>query len=75
MADGAQRGVGTALFAETRARARALGLRAIDATIRADNAGGLAFYDRLGFVDHGVVPGVPLKDGTPIDRRTKRHTL
>lgn len=72
---GTQSGVGTALFAATRARARELGLAAINATIRADNAGGLAFYSRLGFVDHEVVPAVPLQDGTPVDRIRKRFLL
>lgn len=45
---GKQRGVGTALFAATVDRARQRGLAQINATIRADNAGGLAFYDKLG---------------------------
>lgn len=70
-----QRGTGTALFAATCARARQLGLIGINATIRSDNAGGLAFYSRIGFIDHEVVPAVPLKDGTPVDRIRKRYTL
>lgn len=73
--DRKQRGAGTALFAVTRARARELGLGAINATIRADNAGGLAFYTRQGFVDHGVTAAVPLADGTPVDRVHKRFSL
>lgn len=68
-------GVGTALFAATRARARALGLRAINATIRADNAGGLAYYTKMGFEDYRVDPAVPLRDGTPVDRLFKRCLL
>lgn len=72
---GAQRGVGSALFAATRERARGIGLSAINATIRADNAGGLAFYEKQGFADHGRLLGVPLKDGTPIDRVVKRYAL
>jgi L-amino acid N-acyltransferase YncA len=72
---GTQAGVGTALFAATTARARELGLVAINATIRADNIGGLAFYSRMGFVDHEVVPAVPLNDGTPVDRIRKRFAL
>jgi len=72
---GTQSGVGSALFAATTARARALGLSAINATIRADNAGGLAFYSRMGFIDHEVVPAVPLKDGTPVDRIRKRFMV
>lgn len=73
--DRKQSGAGTALFAATRARARALGHSAINATIRADNAGGLAFYARQGFVDHCVTPAVPLADGTPVDRVHKRYSL
>ncbi len=72
---GTQRGVGTALFAATCAAARAKGLSAINATIRADNTGGLAFYGRMGFVDHSVRHGVPLKDGTLVDRINKRFDL
>jgi L-amino acid N-acyltransferase YncA len=72
---GTQSGVGTALFAATCKRARELGLTAINATIRADNAGGLTFYSRMGFIDHEVVPAVPLRDGTPVDRIRKRFAL
>lgn len=71
----AQAGTGSRLFAVTRALAAARGLSAINATIRADNAGGLAFYTRLGFVDHGIQRAVPLRDGTPIDRISKRFAL
>lgn len=70
-----QSGAGRALFAATTARARALGLSAINATIRADNVGGLAFYTKVGFSDHGVSHGVPLVDGTPVDRVHKRFAL
>ena len=45
-------GIGAALFAATAKRARELGLRAINATIRADNRGGLAFYGKMGFEDY-----------------------
>ena len=72
---GTQRGVGSALFAATRVRAAELGLAAINATIRADNAGGLAFYGKQGFQDHSVTPAVPLKDGTLVDRVNKRFVL
>lgn len=72
---GTQRGIGSALFAATAKRAAELGLSAINATIRADNTGGLAFYAKQGFVDHDVTPGVPLKDGTPVDRVHKRFAL
>jgi L-amino acid N-acyltransferase YncA len=70
-----QRGVGSMLFAATRAEASRRGLSAINATIRADNAGGLAFYTRLGFATHTVRPAAPLKDGTLVDRISKRYRL
>ena len=72
---GTQRGIGTALFAATRDEAKRQDLAAINATIRADNAGGLAFYGRMGFRDHGVAHNVPLSDGTPVDRISKRYAL
>lgn len=70
-----QRGAGSALFVQTRAAARPAHITTIDATIRADNAGGLAFYSRLGFVEYAVIPAVPLKKGAPIDRIRKRFDL
>lgn len=72
---GTQRGVGSALFAATSERARALGLSGLNATIRADNEGGLAFYGKLGFQDHDVDRAIPLGDGTPVDRINKRYSL
>lgn len=67
-----QRGIGSSLFNATRAKARELGLKEINATIRADNEGGLRFYSKMGFEDHSRTEGVPLTDGTPIDRVHKR---
>lgn len=72
---GTQRGIGTALFEATKARATELGLAGINATIRADNEGGLAFYAKQGFVDHSVDRAVPLKDSTPVDRINKHYVL
>ena len=71
----AQRGVGTALFAATQAAARAAGLRMLNATIRADNSGGLAYYRKLGFEEYRVSRAVPLADGTPVDRLQHRFAL
>lgn len=68
-------GVGAALFAATRATAARLGLAAINATIRADNARGLAYYARMGFETYAVAPAVPLADGTAVDRISKRVRL
>lgn len=70
-----QRGVGGALFAQTLAAAREAGINVIDATIRADNTGGLAFYGRQGFVDYDRLVGVPLKTGARVDRIRKRFDV
>ncbi|RQP12437.1 MAG: N-acetyltransferase [Microbacteriaceae bacterium] len=47
-----RRGIGQALFARTAEAARRAGVTAIDATIRRENTGGLAFYASLGFRDY-----------------------
>jgi len=69
------RGVGTALFQATKQVAIDIGLSEINAKIRADNAPGLAYYSKIGFQDHSVLPGIPLKDGTKVDRILKRYGL
>jgi ribosomal protein S18 acetylase RimI-like enzyme len=72
VAEGRQgRGIGQRLWAVTRNAARAAGVEAIDATIRADNAPGLRFYTGLGFTDWDVIRGKPLSDGRPVDRIRK----
>jgi GNAT superfamily N-acetyltransferase len=68
-------GVGRGLFTLTLEAAQAADVVAIDATIRADNALGLAYYSRMGFADHALIKGVPLRDGTRIDRVQKVFTL
>jgi ribosomal protein S18 acetylase RimI-like enzyme len=68
-------GVGRALFSATSAFARDNGLVAINATIRADNQSGLGYYGRIGFEDYAVARAIPLKDGTPVDRVSKRFML
>lgn len=70
-----RKGVGTALFAATLRQARDLGLNAINATIRADNVSGLAYYDKMGFETYHRVKQVPLADGTPVDRVKKRYVV
>jgi len=70
-----RRGIGSELLEATGPRAVELGLKAINATIRSDNVGGLAFYAGQGFEDHGVTEGVPLRDGTLVDRVHKRLAL
>lgn len=69
------RGVGSTLFAATEAIARNLELAAINATIRADNTGGLAYYEKMGFRTYATDPAVPLQDGTPVDRISKRYLI
>ncbi len=71
----ALRGAGTALFAATCAAARKRGLTMINATIRADNEPGLGYYAKMGFQDHDRRRAVPLQDGTPVDRVSKRYDL
>ncbi len=68
-------GVGTALFTETRLYAKQSGMIAINATIRADNKGGLAYYDKMGFQTYSENKDIPLVDGTKIDRISKRYLL
>jgi L-amino acid N-acyltransferase YncA len=69
VARGAQgRGVGKALFAATLAAARKAGVTAIDATIRPENAGGLAYYAAMGFRDYATRGGSVARrfDVTPV---------
>ena len=68
-------GVGRALFPATRTAAEELGLEFINATIRADNVSGLAYYTKMGFEPYDRLVQVPLLDGTPVDRVKKRFRL
>ncbi len=73
VADGQQgHGIGQALFAATRAAALAANVATIDATIRADNTGGLRYYSGLGFADYAVLRDIPLRSGARVDRIRKR---
>lgn len=69
------KGTGSALFAATCAAARAAGVRVINATIRADNRPGLAFYARQGFRDHGADPDYRLASGQRVGRVHRRLDL
>lgn len=73
--DNPVKGAGAVMFAATREWAVAQGYPWIDAKIRADNVPGLAYYSKMGFADHTIDKGVPLKSGTPMDRITKRLQL
>ena len=68
-------GVGSNLFIEMCEAARTHGYRAIDAIIRADNEGGLAYYQSRGFETIKVLKDVALDDGTRVDKIWKRYAL
>jgi len=68
-------GVGSAIFEKTRRHAAENGFARINATIRIDNRSGVAYYSKMGFADHAIDKGVPLRDGTPVDRVSKRLSL
>ena len=68
-------GIGSALFEATKTAARKLGYRKIDAIIRADNAGGLAYYQSRGFETIRHLADTELEDGTRIDKIWKRFEL
>ncbi|MCA0920247.1 GNAT family N-acetyltransferase [Pseudooceanicola nanhaiensis] len=68
-------GIGSALFEATRRAAKDLAYHAIDAEIRADNAGGLAYYQSRGFEDHHRIRDRLLDDGTRIDKIVKRYEV
>ncbi len=52
-----QIGIGSALFRATEAAARQMGYRWINANIRADNEGGLIYYQSRGFETYGRIDG------------------
>lgn len=68
-------GVGSALFEQTKQAARDLGYRHIHAIIRADNTGGLAYYQSRGFENFRRLPDCTLADGTRVDKIWKRFNL
>ncbi len=68
-------GIGTALFEATVKAARGMGYRKIDAIIRADNSGGLAYYQSRGFETIRLLPDSELEDGTRVDKIWKRFNL
>ena len=63
------------MVASTLAYAREADLAVINATIRAEKAGGLAVNEKVGFETYNVVPAVTLGDGTPVDRISKKLVL
>lgn len=69
-------GAGRALFEATRQQAKKMGYRSILAKITSDNASGLGFYSRMGFVDDHVIKNDLIRaNGIPVDRIIKRYVL
>ena len=70
------KGAGRAIVEKTISDARALNGSAIIARITADNAGGLAYYSKVGFVDYAVAKNdLTRKNGKQVDRIIKRFVL
>lgn len=68
-------GIGSALFKSTAKAAKALGYAWINATIRADNEGGLTYYQSRGFRDWARDIDVLLENGMIVDKISKRYDL
>ncbi|MEL7464083.1 MAG: GNAT family N-acetyltransferase [Pseudomonadota bacterium] len=73
--DAAGRGVGKAMAAATFAEAKRRGWTRLFAYIRADNTGGLAYYQSIGFRTIRVDEAQPLKSGAVVDRVAKVRAL
>lgn len=65
-----RRGVGAALLAETERRMKAYGVNVIHLEVRKTNRVGLAFWQKMGFVPFGVLPGF-YEDGEDAIRMKK----
>ncbi len=68
-------GVGSKMFEALKTLCRAHGYDWINAEIRADNSGGLAYYQSRGFEDYGRKPAITVDDGTIVDKLLKRYDL
>jgi L-amino acid N-acyltransferase YncA len=68
-------GIGSALFTATQKAARDLGYVWINATIRADNEGGITYYQSRGFRDWHFDEAVTLESGLIVDKISKRFDL
>ncbi|MEL6452824.1 MAG: GNAT family N-acetyltransferase [Pseudomonadota bacterium] len=68
-------GIGSKLFDATRKAAKALGYAWINANIRADNEGGLIYYQSRGFQDYGRIEGYEMANGQIVDKVLKRYDL
>ena len=70
-----QLGIGSKLFEATKQAAAKLGYVWLNATIRADNSGGLAYYSSRGFKTWTTDEDTPLSDGTIVTKISKRYDL
>ena len=68
-------GIGSALFRATETAARKLGYSWINANIRADNDGGLIYYQSRGFRDYDRWDNYRLESGQTVDKVLKRYDL
>ncbi|MFX0545329.1 GNAT family N-acetyltransferase [Roseovarius sp. S1116L3] len=68
-------GIGSALFAATAKAAKALGYVWINANTRADNEGGLIYYQSRGFRNYARRADVPLASGQRVDKILKRYDI
>lgn len=70
-----QLGVGSKLFLETEKAGRDLGYVWLNATIRADNTGGLTYYQSRGFRTYHRDENVSLGNGLQVDKISKSFDL
>jgi len=68
-------GIGSSLFNATAKAAKSLGYKWIRANIRADNEGGLTYYQSRGFRDYDVIEGYKMADGTLVNKRLTRYDV
>ncbi|WP_299630479.1 GNAT family N-acetyltransferase [uncultured Roseobacter sp.] len=68
-------GIGSALFTATSQAAKSLGYIWINATIRADNEGGLTYYQSRGFRDWHFDENVTLESGQIVNKVSKRYDI
>ncbi|MFL4469399.1 N-acetyltransferase family protein [Tateyamaria armeniaca] len=68
-------GIGSRLFEATRAAAKTIGYKWINANIRADNEGGLIYYQSRGFQDYGRIDNYEMANGHTVDKILKRYDL
>lgn len=68
-------GIGSKLFEASKRAAIGFGYSWINASIRADNTGGLAYYQSRGFETYARQRNVALDNGQMVDRVSKRYDL